>query len=79
MKLVINRLRRAFLAGLLVIVPVGVSIWVMLLLIGFLEKFQPVSLIGYKIPGLGIALALSTTLGKPSPVTAMLRQFSQSV
>lgn len=63
MKFVVSRLRRAFLAGLLVVVPVGVSIWVMLLLIGFLEKFQPVSLIGYKIPGLGVVLAISTTLG----------------
>jgi uncharacterized membrane protein len=63
LKFVVSRLRRAFLAGLLVVVPVGVSVWVMLLLIGFLEKFQPVSLIGYKIPGLGVALALSTTLG----------------
>jgi uncharacterized membrane protein len=63
MKRVINRFRRAFLAGLLVVVPVGVTIWVMLLLVGFLENFQPVGLIGYKIPGLGVVLALSTTLG----------------
>ena len=62
MKGVVNRIRRAFLAGLLVVVPIGVTAWVMVLLIGFLENFQPESLIGQKIPGLGIFLALTTTL-----------------
>ena len=62
MKGVVIRIRRAFLAGLLVVVPIGVTAWVMVLLIGFLENFQPESLIGQKIPGLGIFLALTTTL-----------------
>jgi uncharacterized membrane protein len=63
MTFVFNRIRRALLAGLLVVVPIGVTAWVMVLLIGFLENFQPVSITGQKIPGLGILLALTTTFG----------------
>jgi uncharacterized membrane protein len=65
-----NRIRRAFLTGLLIGVPIGVTIWVGALLVSFLESaihlvprpYQPENLLGFKIPGLGILLALSTTM-----------------
>ncbi len=67
---VLQRLRAAFLAGLLVVVPVGVTIWVLVALVQFLEgaihlvpnAWQPETVIGRPIPGLGIVLALSTVM-----------------
>jgi uncharacterized membrane protein len=62
--------RRAFLAGLLVLVPFAVTVWVLVFLVSFLEsvihllpdRLQPEALFGFPIPGLGVLLAISTVL-----------------
>ncbi len=59
-------MRRYFITGLLIWVPLGITIWVMGLLIGTLDKsllllpsaYQPESLLGFYIPGLGVILTL---------------------
>ena len=57
-------LKRYFLTGLLVLVPLGVTIWVMTALLGMMdqtllllpEAWQPDALLGVRIPGLGVIL-----------------------
>lgn len=59
-------IRRWIIAGLLVWVPLIVTLWVLQLLINFLDRslllvpppWRPENLFGYQIPGLGIALSL---------------------
>lgn len=60
-------LRRYFFAGLLVLVPVGLTIvvvrWIISLMDGFLvrmlpDRWQPEQLFGFPVPGLGIALTV---------------------
>jgi uncharacterized membrane protein len=63
-------LRRWFFAGLLVIVPVAITIWVLQWIIGTLdqtllilpEAWQPDRLLGFHIPGFGVLLALGILL-----------------
>src|SRR3954462_6870490 len=63
-------LRRWLFAGLLVLAPLGVTLWVLQWIIGTLdqtllilpEAWQPQRLIGYRIPGLGTLLALAILL-----------------
>ena len=65
---ILQKIRTTFLAGLLVAVPLGVCAWVLVLLVTFLEKaiilvpkfLQPEVLLGFKIPGLGVLLAVTT-------------------
>lgn len=65
-----QRIRGTFLAGILVGAPLGVTIWVMVALVQFLESavrllpdaWQPQQLLGRPIPGLGVLLALTTIL-----------------
>lgn len=64
----VTRIRGAFIAGILVVVPLGATIWVLTFVMGFLEgtvrllpaKIQPEVVIGQPIPGLGILLTLTT-------------------
>ncbi len=64
---VLRRLRAWFLAGLLVVAPIGVTVWVIYQLAAVLESairlvpkpWQPEALFGHPIPGLGILFALS--------------------
>jgi len=64
----LKRLRDSILTGFLVVVPIGVSWWVLVELIGLLESsirllpdaIQPETLVGRPIPGLGVLLAFST-------------------
>ena len=63
-------IRVAFIAGILVVVPLGATIWVLGFVMGFLEStvrllpeaIQPETLIGRPIPGLGILLTVTTVL-----------------
>lgn len=63
-----QRFRQAFFAGLLVLVPLVVTVWTLVFLVGALEgvvrlfpdEVQPEALLGFPIPGLGVLLTLST-------------------
>ena len=70
LKEIYQRVRGAFLAGLLVVIPAGITIWVFVALVRFLEgaiklvpePWRPENLIGVAIPGLGVLLAITTVL-----------------
>jgi uncharacterized membrane protein len=63
-------LRRWLFAGLLVLAPLGITLWVLQWIIGTLdqsllilpEAWRPERLTGYRIPGLGVLLSLSIVL-----------------
>ncbi len=60
------RLRRYLLTGLVVWIPLGVTLFIFQLFIGYMDRlllvfphaWQPVQLVGFNIPGLGVILAL---------------------
>lgn len=59
-------LKNIFLTGLAVIVPVGLTLYILVFLIGMMDglltfipqKYHPASLIGFHIPGLGIIITI---------------------
>jgi uncharacterized membrane protein len=61
---VLSETRNALLAGVLVVAPLGISLWVLSFLVGFADKaihilpdrWQPEVLLGFPIPGLGILI-----------------------
>ncbi len=61
-----SSMRKYFITGLLILVPLAITLWVLLLVIGTMdqslllvpEKWQPRTLIGYNIPGLGTILTV---------------------
>ncbi len=63
-----KRVRTILITGVLVIVPIAVTWWVLVFLVGFLEKtikllpdaLEPQNLVGFPIPGLGVLLAVAT-------------------
>ncbi len=63
-------MKRYLIAGLLVWVPLGITIWVMHFLLSTLdqtllvipESLQPERLLGFRIPGLGVVLAFAILL-----------------
>jgi uncharacterized membrane protein len=63
-------IRRYLIAGLLVWLPLGVTILVIRLLVGFMDKtlqvipkeWQPDQVLGFHIPGLGLVLAVAIVL-----------------
>ncbi len=65
-----KRIRRYLVAGILVWLPIGVTIGIVWFLVGLMDKtlvlipqkFQPEELIGFSIPGLGIVLTLVVLL-----------------
>lgn len=65
-----HALRKWLLAGLLVIVPVAITVWVLQWIIGTLDQtllilphaWHPDNLIGYHIPGFGVLLTLAILL-----------------
>jgi uncharacterized membrane protein len=65
-----NNLKRYFVTGLLIWVPLGITIWVMLALVDFMdqtllllpESWRPESWLGMHIPGLGAVLTLLIVL-----------------
>ncbi|PSB92327.1 DUF502 domain-containing protein [Candidatus Pandoraea novymonadis] len=60
-------LKTIFLTGLLVLVPFAITLWVLGLIIGLMDqtllllpdKWQPVRLIGMRVPGLGVIVTLA--------------------
>ncbi len=60
------RLRRYLVAGLLIWLPIGVTVFVFRLLLGLMdqllfllpERYRPEALLGFPVPGLGAALAV---------------------
>jgi len=64
-------LRRYFVAGLLVWIPLGITIWVLKLLVDLMdqslllvpEHYRSEGLFGFHVPGLGIFLTLAIVLG----------------
>ena len=65
-----SAIRKWLLAGLLVIVPVAITIWVLDWIVGTLDQtllilpaqWQPDRLLGFHIPGFGVLLALAILL-----------------
>src|ERR1700752_3708295 len=60
-------LRRYFVAGLLVWIPLGITLWVLKLLVDVMDqsllllpdRLHPDALFGFHVPGLGILLTLA--------------------
>lgn len=65
-----DSLRANFIAGLLFIIPAGVTIWIITVVIRATDRilhlipppYRPQDVLGFKIPGLGIILVLVTVL-----------------
>ena len=65
-KPVMTRLRRYLLTGLFIWIPLGVTIFIFQLFIGYMDQlvylfpraWQPLQLVGFNIPGIGVVLAL---------------------
>ena len=65
-----STLKRWFLAGLLVILPLAVTIWVLDIVVHFLDSsvnflpqdWKPEQVFGYKIPGVGVVLTVAIIL-----------------
>jgi uncharacterized membrane protein len=65
-----QHLRRYLVTGLLVCVPLGITIWVLELIVSTLDKtlllipesYRPENVIGFPIPGLGVVLTLVVLL-----------------
>ena len=65
-----HALRKWFFAGLLVVLPVAVTVWVVQWIIGTLDQtllilpgaWQPDRVLGFHVPGLGVLLALAILL-----------------
>jgi len=65
-----RRLRRYFIAGLLIWVPIGITVFIVRLLLDIMDRvllllppgWRPESLLGFNIPGFGIVLALVVVL-----------------
>lgn len=63
-------LKRYFLTGLLVLVPLGITFWVMTALLGMMdqtllllpESWRPEAWLGFRIPGLGVILTAGVVL-----------------
>lgn len=63
-------LKRYFLTGLLILVPLGITVWVMTALFGLLdqsllllpEKWRPEAWLGFSLPGLGLILTAAVIL-----------------
>ncbi|HEX6635411.1 MAG TPA: DUF502 domain-containing protein [Usitatibacter sp.] len=64
-------MRRYFVAGLLVWIPLGITLWVLTLLVDMMdqsllllpERYRSEALFGFHVPGLGIFLTLAIVLG----------------
>ncbi len=63
-------IKRHFLTGLLILVPLGITVWVITALVGFMdqtllllpEHWRPDAWLGFRIPGLGVLLTLVVVL-----------------
>lgn len=65
-----HHVKRHFLTGLLILVPLGITVWVITALVGFMdqtllllpEHWRPDYLLGFRIPGLGVLLTIGVVL-----------------
>ncbi|MCX7983056.1 MAG: DUF502 domain-containing protein [Syntrophales bacterium] len=65
-----QRIKQTFIAGLAVVIPVGISIYTLFFIIDLIDgvldilpkRIHPDSLIGYHIPGLGVIVTLVITI-----------------
>ena len=63
---IMGRVRRYLFTGLIIWIPLGVTIFIFQLFIGYMDRlvllfpraWQPIELVGFDIPGLGVILAL---------------------
>lgn len=63
-------LKRHFLTGLLILVPLGITVWVITALVGFMdqtllllpEHWRPEYWLGFRVPGLGVLLTILVVL-----------------
>lgn len=63
-------IKRHFLTGLLILVPLGITVWVITALVGFMdqtllllpEHWRPEYWLGFRIPGLGVVLTIVIVL-----------------
>lgn len=63
-------IKRHFLTGLLILVPLGITVWVITALVGFMdqtllllpEHWRPEYWLGFRIPGLGVLLTIIVVL-----------------
>ncbi|MFZ5483148.1 MAG: DUF502 domain-containing protein [Pseudomonadota bacterium] len=63
-------MKRHFLTGLLILVPLGITVWVITALVGFMdqtllllpEAWRPEAWLGTRIPGLGVLLTVLVVL-----------------
>jgi uncharacterized membrane protein len=77
-----HRLRRYIIAGLLVWVPLVITIWVLNLFVSTMDQslallpraLQPEALFGFKVPGLGVLLTVLVVLVTGVSVSNMLGQ-----
>ena len=75
-------LKRYFLTGLLVLVPLGITFWVMTALLDMMdqtllllpEAWQPEAWLGFRIPGLGVILTAAVVLVTGLLATNLLGQ-----
>ena len=51
-----TKIKNHFLTGLLVIIPISLTIWILTLIIGTVERFLPYRCLPFYIPGLGIVI-----------------------
>jgi uncharacterized membrane protein len=66
----VQHLRRYLVTGLILWVPIGITIWVLTLIVSTLDKtlllipehYRPEALLGFAIPGLGVVLTLVVLL-----------------
>lgn len=58
-----QKARSAFVAGMLVTVPFGVTVGVLLFLVSRVDALQPTILLGRRIPGLGLLLVTAAIFG----------------
>ena len=74
--------RRYFITGLLIWVPLGITLWVLSLLIGIMDQsllllpdaFQTRNWLGFHVPGLGVILTLIVVFGSGVAMTNILGQ-----
>lgn len=72
-----SALRRHLIAGLLVWLPLGATVLVVKLLVGFMDRtllllpepYQPETLLGFSVPGLGLLLSLAVVVLTGAAVT----------
>ncbi|MBC7944823.1 MAG: DUF502 domain-containing protein [Burkholderiales bacterium] len=75
-------MRRYFITGLLIWVPLGITLWVLSLLIGIMDQsllllpdaFQTRNWLGFHVPGLGVILTLIVVFGSGVAMTNILGQ-----